>query len=73
MSCWEFALFHSILSSKVPVRLASIGIDEYVSRVPTLIGQGTVTSHRGSTVGVSGIKLYVVVYVAVAPSATVIS
>ena len=31
------------------------------------MGQGTVTSHRGSVVGANGMKLYVVEYVAVPP------
>ena len=56
---------HSILSVSVPYRLASIGYDETVSSLPTLMGQGTVTPQRSSTVGVKGRKLYVDVYVAV--------
>jgi hypothetical protein len=42
-----------------------MGYYETVSSLPTLMGQGTVTPHRLSTVGVKGKKLYVDVYVAV--------
>ena len=56
---------HSIFTASEPDRLASIGYDETVSSLPTLMGQGTVTPQRALTVGVKGKKLYVDVYVAV--------